>query len=163
MFFCAQEDNSQYIGLWWQALNSGSLKAADVCLDYNYGLSTIPSSAANNFRQTPADRRRGNKVFHFDLLARVSRLFGDEVQNSWPCTGSAPSPLSLQTWQPPCLGSSAAGCPRAANICGLPKNIHVYSTRRDLSQRLWSAELLPAVTHVQRQHARLRPSRFISP
>lgn len=62
VFFCAGEDNSQYIGLWWQALNCVSLEAADVCLDSNYGLSTVPTSAANNLRQTPADRRRGSKV-----------------------------------------------------------------------------------------------------
>lgn len=97
-FFCAQEDNSQYIGLWSEALNSGLLKAADVCLDYNHRISTIPSSAAHNFSQTPADRRRGNKVFHFDLLARLSRVFGNKVQNSRLCTGSVLSPLSLQTW-----------------------------------------------------------------
>lgn len=62
-FFCAQEDNSQYIGLWLEALNSVLLKAADACLDYNYRLSTIPFSAANNFRQTPAHRHSGNEVF----------------------------------------------------------------------------------------------------
>lgn len=61
-FFCAGEDNSQYIGLWSQALNCVLLEAADVCLDSDYGLSTVPTSAANNLRQTPADRRRGSKV-----------------------------------------------------------------------------------------------------
>lgn len=61
--FCAQADNSQYIGLWLEALNSVLLKAADACLDCNYRLSTIPFSAVNNFRQTPAHRHSGNEVF----------------------------------------------------------------------------------------------------
>lgn len=44
VFFCAEEDNSQYIGLWLEldSLNSILLKAADVCLDPNYRPFTIP-------------------------------------------------------------------------------------------------------------------------
>lgn len=75
VFFCAEEDNSQYIGLWLEArlfelrfVESGRRLSRPQLSPFHR--SPHHFSAANNIRQTPAPlldhRRSGNKVFHFD-------------------------------------------------------------------------------------------------
>lgn len=79
VFFCADEDNSQYIGLWLEArlfelrfVESGRRLSRPQLSPFHRSL--LHFSAANNIRETPVPfqhhHRSGSKVFSFCFFTR---------------------------------------------------------------------------------------------
>lgn len=170
VFFCAEEDNSQYIGLWLEAplfelrfVESGRRLSRPQLSPFHHSL--LHFSAANNIRQTPAPsqhhRRRGSKVFHFDfsllwtvllyLLVRARRCLGTGAQaDSWWFPGSMLQLTHVAS------SSQAAGEPASLQRAAPQPHRRYY---------LWTSQQHPCLFNAFApiMHARLHPSQVISP
>lgn len=135
------------------SLNSVLLKAADVCLDPDYRLFTIPVFTSRLLITSDRRQPRFNTItvlaikffiliFHccgksFISPSARQDVFGNRSTGRFLLVHSlhaaAPRLVSLHVCS--LLPHSRTG----ADVCGLPNSVHVYSTLLHQSQLLWAA------------------------